>query len=75
MAPANDAAVNAKKCKTARALLLSGLPEDVLLQVAAKPTAREVWDSLKMRFVGAERVRAASRAESPWTSMPAGFPG
>lgn len=62
VAPANDAAVNAKKCKTARALLPSGLPEDVLLQVAAKPMAKEVWDSLKVRFVGAEWVRAARRA-------------
>ena len=62
VAPANDAAVNAKKCKTARALLLSGLPKDVLLQVAAKPTTREVWDSLKVRFVGADRVRAARLA-------------
>ncbi|XP_020163644.1 uncharacterized protein [Aegilops tauschii subsp. strangulata] len=62
VAPAGDAAVNGKKCKTARAMFLSGLPEDVLLSVATKPTAREVWDSLKVRFVGAERVRATRRA-------------
>ena len=62
MAPANDVAVNRKKCKTARAMILAGLPEDVLLQVAAKLTAKEVWDSLKLRFIGAERVRAARRA-------------
>ena len=40
-----DAAVNARKDKTARALLLGALPEDMLLSVATKPTAREVWDS------------------------------
>ncbi|XP_073363066.1 uncharacterized protein [Aegilops tauschii subsp. strangulata] len=57
-----DAAVNARKDKTARALLLGALPEDVLLSVATKPTAREVWDSLKVRFVGADRVRAARLA-------------
>ena len=62
MAPAGDAAVNAKKCNTARALLLSGPPEDVLLSVATKATAREVWDSLKVHFIGAEGVRAARRA-------------
>lgn len=62
VAPAGDAVVNAKKCKTARALLLSGPPEDVLLSVATKATAREVWDSVKVRFIGAERVRAARRA-------------
>uniref|UniRef100_A0A453SU47 DUF4219 domain-containing protein n=2 Tax=Aegilops tauschii subsp. strangulata TaxID=200361 RepID=A0A453SU47_AEGTS len=57
-----DAAVNGKKCKTARVMILGGLPEDVLLQVATKLTAREVWDSLKVRFVGADLVRAARRA-------------
>ncbi|XP_073355362.1 uncharacterized protein [Aegilops tauschii subsp. strangulata] len=54
-----DIAVNARKDKTARALLLGALPEDVLLQVSTKLTAREVWDSLKVRFVGADRVHAA----------------
>ncbi|SPT16971.1 unnamed protein product [Triticum aestivum] len=57
-----DAAVNARKDKTARALLLGALPEDVLLQVSTKLTAKEVWDSLKVRFVGADRVRAARLA-------------
>ncbi|XBH58578.1 uncharacterized protein [Aegilops tauschii subsp. strangulata] len=57
-----DAAVNARKDKTARALLLGALPEDVLLQMSTKLTAKEVWDSLKVRFVGAHRVRAAKLA-------------
>ncbi|XP_073367738.1 uncharacterized protein [Aegilops tauschii subsp. strangulata] len=60
--PVGDAAVNGKKCKTAGAMILGGLPEDVLLQVATKLTAREVWDSLKVRFIGANRVRAARLA-------------
>ncbi|XBI34904.1 hypothetical protein VPH35_120655 [Triticum aestivum] len=46
-----DAAVNARKDKMARALLLGALPEDVLLQVSTKLTAREVWDSLKFHDV------------------------
>ncbi|XP_073355026.1 uncharacterized protein [Aegilops tauschii subsp. strangulata] len=54
-----DAAVNARKDKMARALLLGALPEDVLLLVSTKLTAREVWDSLKVRIIGADRVRAA----------------
>ncbi|XBJ19621.1 hypothetical protein VPH35_010573 [Triticum aestivum] len=54
-----DAAMNTKKDKMARAFLLEALPEDVLLQVSTKLTAREVWDSLKVRFVDADRVRAA----------------
>uniref|UniRef100_A0A453I2I4 DUF4219 domain-containing protein n=1 Tax=Aegilops tauschii subsp. strangulata TaxID=200361 RepID=A0A453I2I4_AEGTS len=57
-----DAAVNARKEKTARALLLGALPEDVLLQVSTKLTTREVWDSLKVRFVGADRVCTARLA-------------
>ena len=53
------AAVIAKKDKPARAYLLRALAEDLLLQVASKKTAAEVWSSLKARFVGADRVRAA----------------
>ena len=53
------AAVIAKKDKPARAYLLGALAEDLLLQVASKKTAAEVWASLKARFVGADRVRAA----------------
>lgn len=53
------AAVITKKDKPARAYLLGALAEDLLLQVASKKTAAEVWASLKARFVGADRVRAA----------------
>ncbi|XP_073352120.1 uncharacterized protein [Aegilops tauschii subsp. strangulata] len=59
VAPAEGAAVDARKSKTARAAMLGTLPEDLLMQVATKPTVKEVWDSLKVRFVGADRVRAA----------------
>ena len=53
------AAVIAKKDKLARAYLFRALSKDLLLQVASKKTAAEVWASLKARFVGADRVRAA----------------
>ena len=43
-------------------MLLGALSEDVLLQVSTKLTARKVWNSLKVRFVGADRVRAARLA-------------
>ncbi|XP_038988042.1 uncharacterized protein LOC120112543 [Phoenix dactylifera] len=56
---ADGADVDARKDKTARALLLQTLPEDILLQVAKKKTAKEVWGSLKTRFVGADRVKTA----------------
>ncbi|KAE8779356.1 retrotransposon protein [Hordeum vulgare] len=55
-------AVVAKKDKPARAYLLRALSDDLLLQVAAKKTAPEIWSSLKSRFVGADRVRAARLA-------------
>ncbi|XBI86960.1 hypothetical protein VPH35_025099 [Triticum aestivum] len=59
--PPEDAAsaVIAKKDKPARAYLLRALADDLLLQVAAKKTAAEIWSSLKAWFVGADRVRAA----------------
>jgi hypothetical protein len=62
VAPADGAVVDERKNKTARAQLLQALPEDILMQVSTKPTAREVWDSLKTRFVGADRVKAARLA-------------
>jgi hypothetical protein len=45
------------KDKKARAHLLQCLPDDLLMQVAAKKTEKEVWDLLKVRFVGEEHVR------------------
>jgi hypothetical protein len=59
VAPAADAEVDARKNKTARAQLLQALPEDILMQVSTKKTAKEVWESLKTRFVGANRVKTA----------------
>ncbi|CAD6256119.1 unnamed protein product [Miscanthus lutarioriparius] len=54
-------AVAARKAKNikARVHLLQCLPDDLLMQVATKKTGKEVWDSLKARFVGEERVKEA----------------
>ena len=62
VAPAADAEVDARKNKTVRAQLLQALPEDILMQVSTKKTAKEVWESLKTRFVGANRVKTARLA-------------
>ncbi|XP_051206632.1 uncharacterized protein [Lolium perenne] len=35
------------------------LSKDILLQVSSKKTAAAVWESLKARFIGADRVKAA----------------
>ncbi|CAD6270422.1 unnamed protein product [Miscanthus lutarioriparius] len=47
------------KDKKIKANLLQCIPDDILMQVAKKKTGEEVWDSLKARFVGADRVRDA----------------
>ena len=49
----------AGKDRKLRSHLLQCLPDDLLMQVATKKSGKEVWDSLKARFVGAVRVRDA----------------
>lgn len=53
------AAVAKTKDKKAWAQFLQCLPDDLLIQVTAKKTGMEVWDSLKARFVNEERVKEA----------------
>nr|GEV07010.1 putative zinc finger, CCHC-type [Tanacetum cinerariifolium] len=57
--PTASVAVDEKKSKMARAFIFQAIPEDILMQVAKKKTAREVWESLKTWFVGADRVQKA----------------
>nr|XP_051229512.1 uncharacterized protein LOC127347360 [Lolium perenne] len=59
VSPADGVAVDAAKNKMARAQLLGALSEDILMSVSTKKTAKEVWDSLKTRFIGVDRVKAA----------------
>jgi hypothetical protein len=47
------------KDKKIKANLLQCIPDDLLMQVAKKKTGKEAWDSLKARFIGADRVRDA----------------
>ena len=56
---AEEAAKLKTKDKKIKAHLLQCIPDDILMQVAKKKTGNEVWDSLKARFVGAERVKDA----------------
>ena len=58
VSPGDGVEVDETKNKMARAQLLGALSEDILMQVSTKKTAKEVWDSLKTRFVGADRVKA-----------------
>ncbi|XP_076923864.1 uncharacterized protein LOC143586144 [Bidens hawaiensis] len=57
--PSEGAVEDVKKNKTARAFIFQAIPKDVLLQVAKKKTAKEIWESLKTRYVGADRVQKA----------------
>lgn len=52
-------AVDEKKSKMAKAYIFQAIPEDILLQVAKKETTKEVWKSLKTRYLGADRVQKA----------------
>lgn len=51
--------VETKKDNMALAAIYQGIPEDLLLVLAEKKTAKETWEALKTMFVGAERVKAA----------------
>ncbi|XP_022004739.1 uncharacterized protein LOC110902363 [Helianthus annuus] len=57
--PAENATVDTKKDKSAISYLFQAIPEDVVLQVASCKTAKEIWDNLKVRHVGVDRVQKA----------------
>jgi hypothetical protein len=57
--PADGQDVHVRKDKKARSHLLQALPKDLLMQVAKKTTTKEVWDCLRARFIGADRIRDA----------------
>lgn len=41
------------------ALLFQSIPEALILQVGELPTSKQVWEAIKTRHVGAERVKEA----------------
>ena len=43
----------------ATALLFQSIPEDLILQVRELDTAKKVWEAIKLRNMGAERVKEA----------------
>ena len=43
----------------ATALLFQSIPESLILQVGEFDTAKKVWDAIKSRHMGADRVREA----------------
>ncbi|GJX69130.1 ribonuclease H-like domain, reverse transcriptase, RNA-dependent DNA polymerase [Tanacetum coccineum] len=54
-----NTAIDVKKDKLALAAIYQGIPEDLLLSLAEKQTAKDAWETLKTMFMGAERVKTA----------------
>ena len=50
---------NGEKNDMATALLFQSIPEALILQVGELDTAKKVWDAIKSRHMGADRVREA----------------
>ncbi|XP_021971772.1 uncharacterized protein LOC110866937 [Helianthus annuus] len=57
--PVIGATVEDKKNYTTKAIIFQSLPEDVLLLVVKHKYAKDVWDSIKVRYLGADRVQKA----------------
>lgn len=51
--------VDEKKNKSTRAFIFLAIQEDILLQMTKKKTKKEVWESLKRRYIGVDRVHKA----------------
>ena len=50
---------NGKKKKQALAFLFQAIPEEMVLQMASFTDPKQVWDGLKTRYLGVDRVRTA----------------
>nr|GEY61555.1 zinc finger, CCHC-type [Tanacetum cinerariifolium] len=50
---------NEKKDNTSKAIIFQTLPQDMLMQVAQYTTAKEVWNSIKVKHLGADLVQKA----------------
>nr|GEV09259.1 zinc finger, CCHC-type [Tanacetum cinerariifolium] len=57
--PKEGTKVDNKKDKATTTFLYQALTEDVIVQVAGCETTKELWESLKTRHVGEEKVRQA----------------
>ena len=57
--PKENTQADEKKDMMATAYLYQALPEDMIIQVASCKSAKEIWDALNTRHVGADRVQKA----------------
>lgn len=58
------ATVDDKTVQVALAAIYQGVPENVLLTIAEKETAKEAWEAIKTMCIGAERVKEANVKEA-----------
>ncbi|GJX27948.1 ribonuclease H-like domain, reverse transcriptase, RNA-dependent DNA polymerase [Tanacetum coccineum] len=59
--PLESTQADNKKDKTAIAFLYQALPEEQLLQITKHKTAKAIWNALKIRHIGEERVQQARK--------------
>lgn len=52
--------IEEKKDKVELAVIYQAIPEDILLSVAEKKSAKKVWEAIKVMCLGEERVKRAS---------------
>ncbi|KAL8257740.1 hypothetical protein R6Q59_029781 [Mikania micrantha] len=57
--PPAGANIDVRLGKKAGAFIFQALPKEILLQVAGHTEARVVWEALRTRFLGADRVQQA----------------
>nr|GEV02159.1 zinc finger, CCHC-type [Tanacetum cinerariifolium] len=69
-----NAKVDQKKNNMAIAMLYQAIPENMVLQIASLTSAKEIWEALKVRHVGIERVKEArvQTIESEFESLKMG---
>ncbi|XP_071700065.1 uncharacterized protein [Rutidosis leptorrhynchoides] len=57
-----SAEIDPEKSKRALAFLFQAIPEEMVLQMASYTDPKQVWDGLKTRYLGVDRVRSARLA-------------
>ncbi|XP_071708472.1 uncharacterized protein [Rutidosis leptorrhynchoides] len=57
--PKTGVELDPKKSKQALAFLFQAIPEEMVLQMASYTNLKQVWDGLKTRYLGVDRVRSA----------------
>ncbi|KAF2310093.1 hypothetical protein GH714_006509 [Hevea brasiliensis] len=66
----SEGLVDKRRDKMALAAIYQGIGEDTLLQLGAKKTAKEAWNTLKVMNQGAEKVKEV-RAQTLWREFEA----